>query len=658
MIAKMRKLNLVALAYDRDGILNALQRTNAVEIKEHAAAQGTEPLSASGDELRSYLFSLESALEILTAAAENFGKDGKGKDSAQKDGFAVTYEEFAAARDQKESMDKLVGAVNGLSDKKNACIAEQTRLTRSIAVAKLYAKIKLPFSAYADTAHTVTRLGTLSATAWDGLKAEAERIALASFTETRDADSVMLIVTVHKSAYAEVESLLGGAGFAPCPYSGDMTGGELYSNLTSQLEEEGKRRREIEAELYALSSKIRPLKIYCDYVNFELEKAEVAGKLRGTERTVFLEAFVPADEEPAVKKALDNSGFTLWYEFSDPAEDEEIPTLLKNNKVVSNFETITNMYSPPNAREMDPNTVMAFFYSLFLGFIMADIGYGLLMLIGGGVLWYRSRAGSGIKNLSGVFAVGGIFAILWGVLFNSLFGMTLDFLPTIMPNAQSDMFTVQGIRVPAVLVIAMLLGVVHLLVGYVCKAVQEWRTGNVTDGIFDGLIWALFSLGAGIAIAGFVEEFKLPNPDMFKLVGGITAGACLVIAALTAGRKEKLVGKFTKGFGAVYGIINYVSDILSYARLYGLMLSGAIIANIVSKYSIQFITGGNPAFMAIGVVLMLVGHAFNLAIGLLGAYIHDARLQYVEFYGRFYTGEGELFAPLGSGHKHIYLERN
>ncbi|MGN0818077.1 MAG: V-type ATPase 116kDa subunit family protein, partial [Candidatus Coproplasma sp.] len=104
-----------------------------------------------------------------------------------------------------------------------------------------------------------------------------------------------------------------------------------------------------------------------------------------------------------------------------------------------------------------------------------------------------------------------------------------------------------------------------------------------------------------------------------------------------------------------YGIINYVSDVLSYARLYGLMLSGAVIAQIVSSYSVQFITGGNPAFIILGIVLMVVGHVFNLAIGLLGAYIHDARLQYVEFYGRFYEGEGELFSPLGSQHKYVYL---
>jgi V/A-type H+-transporting ATPase subunit I len=134
------------------------------------------------------------------------------------------------------------------------------------------------------------------------------------------------------------------------------------------------------------------------------------------------------------------------------------------------------------------------------------------------------------------------------------------------------------------------------------------------------------------------------------------AAAGLVAAMLTAGRKEKIVGKFTKGFGAAYGVINYASDILSYARLYGLMLSGAVIAQIVSQYGVQFVLSGNVALIILGVVIMVVGHAFNLAMSLLGAYIHDARLQYVEFYGRFYEGEGELFAPLGSSHKYVYLK--
>ena len=144
----------------------------------------------------------------------------------------------------------------------------------------------------------------------------------------------------------------------------------------------------------------------------------------------------------------------------------------------------------------------------------------------------------------------------------------------------------------------------------------------------------------------------MPN---LAVVGGITAGVSLVLAMLTAGRNEKFFGKFTKGFGAAYGVINYASDILSYARLYGLMLSGAVIAQIIATYSWEFLISGNVALILLAVVLLIIGNGFNLVMNLLGAYIHDARLQYVEFYGKFFEGEGELFAPLGSSHKYVYV---
>lgn len=653
MIAKIKKLNMAALLYDRDTLLNVLQKTNAVEIKEHAAVENAVPLHSGGEELNSYLTSLEAALEILVGAAENAAKESKDNVAPLKDGFAVRYEEFASAGGKKEEIDKLVERINALTDKKNAAIAEQARLNRLIAAAKPYAGVNLPFNAYADSLHTKTRLCVLPSAGWDGLQKSLDEMSLAAYEAEPTEDGVLLAITAHKSVFSEVENLLTAAGATVCPYNSDSTGAGQYALLNAQYEAAKEEQALAERDICALADSVRDLKIYCDYIGFMAEKSAAAEKMLGMERTFFLEAFVPADSENTVKEALENSKCAIWFEFSEPTVDEEIPTLLKNNAVISNFETITNMYSPPNAREFDPNTVMAFFYSLFLGFIMGDIGYGILMFIGGGALWLKSRKGSGIKSLAGVFAVGGIFTVIWGFLFNSFFGIKI--LPyTVMPDAQTGMYSFMGIKIPAVLVIAMILGISQLLTGYLCRAVQEWRKGNFFDGLFDGVIWALFSVGVVLAILGLVEDFHLPQ--ILTAVGGITAGVCLVFAALTAGRKEKLIGKFTKGFGSVYGVINYVSDILSYARLYGLMLSGAIIAQIVSKYSIDFIMGGNVLFAVLGVVLMVVGHAFNLAIGLLGAYIHDARLQYVEFYGRFYMGEGELFTPLGSQHKHIYIE--
>jgi V/A-type H+-transporting ATPase subunit I len=281
------------------------------------------------------------------------------------------------------------------------------------------------------------------------------------------------------------------------------------------------------------------------------------------------------------------------------------------------------------------------------------------MLAVGGFMAHKQK-GTGMGKLCGVFAFGGIFAILWGFLFNSLFGIAV--LPfTVMPDAQSDFCSFMGVTVPSMLVIALIIGIVQLGAGYVCRAVQAFRRKQIIDGIFDGLVWAFFSLGVLLAVIGLVSDLKIgtlviSNLTTVAKIGGITAGASLAIAVLTAGRKEKFLGKFTKGFGAAYGVINYASDILSYARLYGLMLSGVVIAQIISQYAIQFITGGNVAFAILGVILMVVGHVFNIAMSLLGAYIHDARLQYVEFYGRFYEGEGELFTPLGSEHKYVTIK--
>lgn len=652
MIVKMRKLHLAALSYDRDPILNALERTHAVEIKEHAETEGTAPLSTDAESLSSYLSALEGTLETLSSYMERAAREDKSLEVV-KDGFEVGYSEFIGAKEYREKADLLVKKVSSLLEQKNAAAAEESRLVRAIGAAKPYAKAERPFDAYRPTKNVAVRLGIAASSAWDSLKKQLDGIPLAAYEEKIGENGVLVTAVCHMSAISEFDRVLSSGGFTACPYTGEKSGEQLLASLEKELAAARESAKCAEDTLTELSAEVRPLKIYCDYVDFELEKALSSEKMRSTEHAFFLEAFVPAGEEENVKAALDGIEDPLFYEFSDPAEDEFVPTLAKNNKVVRNFETITNMYSAPNAREFDPNTVMSFFYSVFLGFIMGDIGYGLLMLLGGGFLYYKNRAREGgIKSLAGVFAIGGIFAMLWGLMFNSLFGVQI--LPfTVMPDAQKGSYTFVGIKIPAMLIISMIIGIIQIFAGYLCKAWQHWRKGRIFDGICDGITWAVFSVGALLAVVGFVEEFSLP---ILKSVGGITAGAALLAAVLTAGRHERFLGKFTKGFGAMYGIINYMSDVLSYARLYGLMLSGAVIAQIISSYAIDFITGGQIALAVLGVILMAVGHLFNLAMGLLGAYIHDARLQYVEFYGRFYQGEGELFTPLGSKRKHVYVK--
>ncbi len=649
-VAEMSKLNLVAMAYDRDAVLNALHATGATEIKQHTQTANTVVLKCDGEALSEKLARYESALEILCNAADGYFKENKIKTDILQDGFSVSYSQFMSADKLGEEAEICVDKVFALTDRIRGLNAELARLNKNEQAARAYSELNKPLSEFADTACVRVKLGTVPAANVELLNGGE---LFASEVLNISGDTALVMCAAHKSC-PDVSEILQSANFIPCPFRDERAGKLIYGEIVKEIDDTEKAVSDSRSELYGLSTEIKKLKIYCDYMRFELEKLRLSEKMRATEVTVLMEAYVPKEAEKLVSDAVESAAGAVYYEFSEPLDSEIPPTLYKNNKVVKNFETITNMYSPVNSREFDPNGIMAFFYSLFLGFIMGDIGYGLIMLIGGGFIYFKQKRDCGLKRLSGVFAMGGIFAIIWGVLFNSAFGISLP-MYTVIPDAQKDMWIVAGrIKVPAVLIISLMIGVVQLFAGYICRTVQCWRRGQLLDGVLDGLVWAVFSVGVGLAIVGFIDE---ANMSQLSLIGGLIAGGSLLIAVLTAGRKEKLLGKFTKGFGAAYGVINYASDILSYARLYGLMLSGAVIAQIVSTYGVQFITGGNAAFIILGVLLMVVGHGFNLAIGLLGAYIHDARLQYVEFYGRFYEGEGELFKPLGSNQKFIYIEK-
>ncbi len=657
-IAVMRKLRVAAISYEENAILDALSKTGAAEIKCLPEEEGVCRPAADVEAVFLRHEEAENALSELSAFSERYAKEQKREYKSLKDGFFVSFEEFISADQKREEAEALVEKIKEATETRARLGAELAVLDKRLSSAEPYRNLEIPFSSFAGTPRVKYFFGTVENASEDMFDHIGESCVKIS--------GKVILVAVLKSAEKETEEFLRGIEFTLCPFlNEDVSGKELYTRLL----EEKKRLLEHAAcadkEEFALADGLRLLKVYCDRVGYELEKAtEVSERMLATERTVLLEAYAPKGSEEEIAAALAEATDSAYFDFVEPDENEMPPTLMQNNEVVKNFEAVTNLYSPPNAKELDPTLIMGLFYSVFLGFIMGDIGYGLFMILGGGILWWKNRVrDNGLKRLSAVFTIGGIFAVFWGILFNSFFGVEILPVRVMPPLLEGDTnWTILGIGIPALLIVALEIGVLQLFAGYICRAVQAWRRGKVWDGILDGVVWALFSVGVGLAIAGLVEEADM---KILSLVGGITAGATLLIAILTAGRKEKLLGKFTKGFGAAYGVINYASDILSYARLYGLMLSGAVIAEIISDYALMgrdggvgMMMSGNAGLVILGAVLMIVGHVLNLALSLLGAYIHDARLQYVEFYGRFYEGEGELFSPLGSKHNHVFIVRS
>ena len=336
-IVSMSKLNLVAMSYDKDAILNALQKTGATEIKLHYEAENTVPLTADCEELRAYLNSLEAVLSCLTQEAESYNKANKIKTDALADGFEVSYGEFISAGGLKTEADALAQKVNALVAERKEASAELAKLKKSAETAEIYSALLQPFNYYCDTAHTRVRLGTVAANSLDNLLKEAEGTELLSVsTIANDNERALVVCACHKSASAQAEELLQKFNFASCPFAEETrTGAELNADIQREISAVEAKISAAGAEIYGLSEKIRPLKIYCDYLGFEIEKCALSEKMRATQTTFLLEAYVPEEREEDVRSALDGVTGNIYYEFSEPAKDEIPPTDRKSTRLNS-----------------------------------------------------------------------------------------------------------------------------------------------------------------------------------------------------------------------------------------------------------------------------------------------------------------------------------
>ncbi len=659
-IVEMSKIKLIGLNSDKQNILNVLHKTGSVELRatEEIADTFRLPENTVKSEFTLKHDRVVKAIDFISSVLV------KDKDSDKEfiKNFFVSYDEFMSISSKEKEVIKTVEDVENytkiLADNKSLKIKYQNLLNQLLP----YSGIDEKFSFFQDTKEVQVFMGTVKN---DGLYALKEKIKDFSFTDAFELSkkelSVILVVSANEESL-EVSKILGECGFNKCPFFSDCTPNEEILKTQNEIKNLEIRDNEILNSVKNLSKKLKTLKVYADYCKFLIDKFVAEENFENTESTFVLNGYFPKDREEEIKSAINGVSSAVFMEISVPDKNDNPPTLTKNGKLVSQTEFVTDMYSAPDYREKDPNRVVFFFFMLFMGLIMADIGYGVIMTVLGLILASKIKVNNGTKKLWNVIAIGGVFTVVFGILFNSLFGFSVlpvNILPSPVPSGHGndDLMTV--------LLLCLLLGVIQIAVGYFMKALNNFKNKDIVGGILDGLIWVLFFVGFIFAVFNFILDYLMSETfvmdkslrtvfDSLKMPGIYILLISLFIAVITAGRKEKGFGKFTKGFGALYGLISIMSDILSYARLFGLMLSGMIIAQTFNDIGTGIMASGGIAYV-FGALVMILGHAFNIAMGVLGAYIHDSRLQYIEFFGKFYTGEGNKFTPFGSETKYIYL---
>lgn len=419
---------------------------------------------------------------------------------------------------------------------------------------------------------------------------------------------------------------------------------ENLKNVISNLKEQINNYKEFYDDLRFLS----------DHITTQIDKYK-AIELAATTDSVFLvSGYMPESEAEELSFAMENN-YNAYVEFSQPDfDDPEVPVLLKNNGFASGVEGITDMYSPPSNNDVDPNPVMSFFYYAFFGLMLSDAGYGILMVLFSLFAEKKLKVRGNTKKSVNMIYYSGISSIIFGALFGGWFG---DLIPVIcthflkMEKGPDLALWLDPVSNSITLLVWCLgFGILHLFAGVLLNGYKLLKNKNYTGAVFDTIPTIIFVCGFAVFGAGFLIEV----PPVIKNVGNklLIIGAVLIV--LTAGRSAKnIIGKFGGGLYALYNTTSgYLGDILSYSRLLALGLVTGVIA---SSINLMATMPGNPVLF---VLIFIIGHTINIAINLIGTYVHTNRLQYVEFFSKFYEGEGVVFTPFRLNTKHIIIKED
>jgi len=435
-----------------------------------------------------------------------------------------------------------------------------------------------------------------------------------------------------------------------------------FENLTGTpsgiIEREGERRVSLEAEIERAEesarelSPVRPhLLMLSDHLRERRGLLEVERHLLRTERTFVLEGWMRAVDRRRIEKELSKRWSEIELITRPPREGEEVPIHLDNRRGAQPFEFIMTLYGRPLYGEVDPTPLFAPFFILCFSICMSDAGYGLVLAALCALFLFKFKIRGGMRQLFTVFLIGALLTLGVGIATGGYFGLDAK----VLPAALRKFIIISPLEEPMkMLNLAFLIGFVHILFGIGVRMVVHFRAHMWTDAIFDDLGWIIFLLALGPLGFAYVLGGSVPGQVLFWC-----SRAALVIAAIlfvTGARREKnkFIGAF-KSLIKFYGITGYFSDVLSYARLLALGLASAGIA--VAINGIAEMVKGLPFYTGYlaAVVILVLGHTFNLAVNVLGAFVHSARLQYLEFFNKFFTGGGREFRPFRSERRYTII---
>lgn len=652
-VARLKKAELYYHKSVHEQIAATLQETGACQIissgeENHPCPSDVEALISRNDEM------LADVRYLSRTLTPHYVDPIPALDRMLGERPEVTMTELSELASQTD--------LKAICDKTRAVEHETGEVRLKLSEARMSATIlssleffPYPLSVLTEGTKTLAGLaGTVKPGNVSGLKA-----ALGDFSKYKDDTELILApydeksqevyaaLIYSRSIEAEIREVCvkNGLSLAEIPASLTGTVDEEKERLAGKISALEAKEAELASTLEALAEENVPtVQKLSDYYNSLSSRYNGTAMSDETSSVMLTRFWLPASKADEIRAKIEAISPEIELTLTDPAPDEEPPSLLSNGNTVRPFNILTELYSSPTYRGIDPTPLLAPFFWVFFGMCLGDAGYGIVVF---GLIMYVFRKyrkiAPGVKDFITLFLFCSVSTFIYGVISGSFFGNFIDaFLPPLIPLKNALMLVDPMSNPMQVLGISLLLGVIHLMFGLLIAAYDKLRHGEFVDAVGNDISWFLLIVGLclfGVGLGGML-------PPHFVQVGQAMAGLGAVIIFIYAGKGEpNYIKKIINGFLALYGSTSYLGDILSYSRLLALGFGSAVIGMVIN------LLGGLAADIPyvgwlVAVVVIIGGHIFSIAINILGSFVHPLRLQYVEFFGKFYTGGGEPFTPL------------
>lgn len=648
-IVKMKRLRVIALAAQRDELLQRLLHAGCVEVTEPQAELSDPEWMALLKRDTSALSDVKARQNAVNGALEALQKYAPEKKGLFIHRRTIKEKEFLSDAAMNAALHS-AGEINARVQKISQLYTQENRLTGQRASLVPWSGLDLDLNT-SGTEHARVSFHTCP----PAVDLEEVRQALAQaapsaelFPVSADRELQYLVIMCHRAESETVTETVRPWSFSTVSFK-DMNGtaAENITRIDGELEEIRVRRDKTAEEIAAMADCRRDLQVCADRLTAELSKESAKERLLTNGTVVFMEGWI---SEPGIPKAeAEMLKFACAWETAEPLEEEEPPILLQNPKWMTPINMVTEMYSLPAYRGIDPNPLIFWFFLFFFGFMFADVAYGIIIWAvcfvisrkynPKGTMGYMFRLGQymGISTfICGIFT-GGFFGDVIPKVAEQMFGIPMEGLPGWLQTFSNGII-VNPINDPmTTLILAIVIGVVQLVFGQCIHIYMGFRDGHPMDGLLDVVPWWLFFGSIGLVAAG--------QPWWWILVG------CAILIATQGHTKRGFFGKLFGGVASLYDVTSWLSDVLSYSRLMALMLATSVIASVMN--TLGTLGGLSVGGIILFVLVFIIGHVFNVGVNIIGTYVHAARLQYLEFFGKFYEEGGQAFQPMTYNTKYV-----